>query len=345
MKAKLINGPPCSGKSTYCKKLMTEKDIVYDYDQLSKALNYGFKHKVKREITHPYVIDFRLSILNRMKIDNELDTLYFITTQKPSDSLLKMFDGIDYEIIKMNVTKEECLKRLEKDDNRPDKEAWKKKIEEWFDMNGDDNLSKNIPKDKLNNRQFRIMNPLEVRVNENLNSDFLVRGYAMKYKPYVLYEDQDGEILEEFRKGCFKDSDLSDVIMLYDHQGRVFARTSNNTLKISFDDVGMFIEADLSSNDQARSLYEDIKSGLITKMSWSFKTGDYYFDKKTRTIVHENISKVYDVSAVGIPANNDTEINARNFVDGVIDEIETEGSKEQEKRRKLELKIKLEKEF
>lgn len=203
-----------------------------------------------------------------------------------------------------------------------------------------------IPKNKLENRQFRLMQPLEVRTNQDdEGSDFFVRGYAMKYEPYVLYEDEDGEIKEEFRKECFAGTDMSDIIMLYDHQGRVFARTSNDTLKVTFDDIGMYIEADLSSNDQSKSLYEDIKSGLITKMSWSFKTGQYHFDKQTRTIVHDSVRKVYDVSAVGIPANNDTVINARNFADGVIDEIEAERLQEQKRKKKLLLKIKLAKEI
>lgn len=200
----------------------------------------------------------------------------------------------------------------------------------------------NISKRKLEQRQFRQMKPLEIRRNENNSeSDFFVEGYAMKYEPYLFYEDEDGEVYEEFKREAFKNADLSDIIMLYDHQGRVFARTSNNTLEVGFDDIGMWIKADLSSNQASRELYEDIKNGLITKMSWSFRFGEYHFDKQTRTIVHDSIKKVYDVSAVGIPANNDTNINARKFVDGVINEFEAERLKEQEKKRKLQIKLKL----
>lgn len=198
----------------------------------------------------------------------------------------------------------------------------------------------NIPKEKLENRQFRNMQTLETK-NEN-EKDYLVKGYAMKYNPYLLYEDEDGEVFEEFRKEAFKDTDMSDVILLYDHQGKVYARNTNDTLKVGFDDVGMWIEADLSSNERTKSLYEDIQSGLITKMSWSFKTGEYHFDKQSRTIVHDSVKKVYDVSAVGIPANNDTNINARKFVDGVIDGFKAERLLKEQKRKKLLLKLKIE---
>lgn len=204
---------------------------------------------------------------------------------------------------------------------------------------------KNTKTNKLQNRQFRVMNPLEIRTDvDTTSSDFFVEGYAMKWQPYPLYEDDKGIVYEEFRKGVFDGADMNDVIFLYDHQGKVFARTSNNTLKIELDNTGMFIQADLSKSQAAKEMYDEIKNGLVTKMSWSFKPSNYYFDEKTRTIVHEGIKKVYDVSAVGIPANNDTSINARDFANGVISEIEAERLLEKRKKEKLLLEIELVKE-
>ena len=73
---------------------------------------------------------------------------------------------------------------------------------------------------------------------------------------------------------------------------------------------------------------------MIDEMSWSFKKGDYYFDKETRTIVHKTIEKIYDVSAVSIPANENTEIYARSFCEGVIENVKKEF---QEHQRLIEL--------
>lgn len=196
-----------------------------------------------------------------------------------------------------------------------------------------------IPKEKFETRQFR--KTIEIRAKETEGENYIVTGYAMKFEPYVLFESDEGPVYEEFPKKCFENTDMSDVIMLYDHQGRVFARTSNNTLKVELDDTGMLIEADLSSNTESRQLYDDIKSGLITKMSWSFAVGSYRFEEDANKIVHESVRKVYDVSAVGIPANDDTTINARNFVDGVIDKIQAE--RLEERKRKLKLKLEIEK--
>ena len=127
--------------------------------------------------------------------------------------------------------------------------------------------------------------------------------------------------------------------MQYDHQGRVLARNLNGTLIIEPDDNGLFVCADLSKSATAKELYQEIGAGLITKMSWAFTVSEESFNKDTRTWNILKIKKVYDVSAVSIPANDDTEITVRNFA-RLSDEL-----RQQElrlKARKLQLKIKLE---
>ena len=171
-----------------------------------------------------------------------------------------------------------------------------------------------------------------------------VDGYAAKYEKYLLWDDGDwGKTYERFDPDCFKNTDMSDVIMQFDHAGRVFARITNGTLLVEADDTGLFMAADLDKTELARGLYEDIKAGMITKMSWRFKVGKYYVEReegsKDRTIVHTEISKIYDVSAVSIPANDNTEINARDFVHGVMDEIARSEAELDDRRRKLRTKI------
>lgn len=166
------------------------------------------------------------------------------------------------------------------------------------------------------------------------NDRYTVEGYAMKFERYKLCTVDGVDIYEEFDRSCFKNTDMSDVIMQYDHSGAVYARIKNGTLKLSVDNVGLFIQADLSKTEKAKSLFEDIQKGMIDEMSWSFKKGDYYFDKKTRTIVHKTIEKIYDVSAVSIPANENTEIYARSFCEGVIENVKKEF---QEHQRLIEL--------
>jgi phage head maturation protease len=76
-------------------------------------------------------------------------------------------------------------------------------------------------------------------------------------------------------------------------------------------------------------------------MSWGFTLGDYYYDRENRTIVHKTVKKVFDVSGVSIPANQNTEINARSWGDGVIDLAARSEAELDDRRRRLRLKIQI----
>lgn len=194
-------------------------------------------------------------------------------------------------------------------------------------------------------RQFRSMT-MGIADGE----EYRVEGYATTFnEPYLLYKYDDVEVWEQVSENAFENTDMSDVIMQYDHEGRVFARLSNNTLELNVDERGLLINAYLGGTQLGRGLYEDIKGGYITKMSFGFTVDEDEIEevsneegvKVTRTIT--KIGKLYDVSAVSIPANDATEISARNYCDGVIAELEAERlQRVQEKRERQIKKLKLE---
>lgn len=186
-------------------------------------------------------------------------------------------------------------------------------------------------------REYRKM-ILEVRETEEEN-DYTVTGYATTFdEPYTLYSIGDGKVVkEQVSRNAFDNTDRSDVIMQYDHEGVVFARLSNDTLKLTVDDHGLFVEAYLGGTSNGRNLYEEIKGGYINKMSFGFTVTDDELVEADygylRTI--KAIGKLYDVSAVSIPANDFTEISARSHCDGAIAEIEAERLRAEEEARKL----------
>ena len=192
-----------------------------------------------------------------------------------------------------------------------------------------------------NERQIRALQTFIPAATKRIDSNYYVEGYAARYEPYVLYETEDGPIYERFERGCFDNCDLSDVIYQLNHEGTVMARQSNGSLIVEPDDIGLFTAADLSRTAAARQHYEEISTGMITKMSWGFILGDYYYDRENRTIVHRSVKKVFDVSGVSIPANQNTEINARSWGDGVIDLAARSEAELDERRRRLRLKIQL----
>lgn len=167
---------------------------------------------------------------------------------------------------------------------------------------------------KRKNREYRTLLELV-----ETNDDYIVEGYATTFEPYLLWEYEGVEYNERIDKDAFLNADFSDVIMQYDHSGRVFARTSNGTLQLEIDEKGLKVRADLSTSKGAKELYEEIKSGLITKMSWAFTVKKDAYDKESRTREVLEVKKVYDVSAVSFPANEDTTISARSYFDGVIE--------------------------
>jgi len=178
------------------------------------------------------------------------------------------------------------------------------------------------------------------QTTKRIDTDKYVEGYATTFNdPYLLYEWDGIKYYEVIDRNALDGADLSDIIMQYDHNGKVLARGSNNTLGIEADDKGLFVYADLSLSRAAKELHKEISKGLITKMSWAFRVLEESYNEETRTRTILKIKKVYDVSAVSYPANDGTEIAARSFASGAR-EKEIRESLERQKQLLL-LKAKL----
>lgn len=204
-------------------------------------------------------------------------------------------------------------------------------------------------------REYRDMTLAVVEVDDDQEQeerDMVVRGYASTFNdPYTLYEGDDFIYQEQVDRDAFSGTDMNDVILQYNHEGRVFARTSNNTLTVTTDDHGLLIEADLGGTEIGRNLFEEIKGGYTNKMSFGFVVDGDNEERAeasdgrlliTRTITH--VRKLYDVSAVSIPANDATSISVRNLTNGVIEQIQAERLEAKElelKKRKLLMRAKL----
>lgn len=198
---------------------------------------------------------------------------------------------------------------------------------------------------KTEQREYR---SLELRANPEADTEYIVKGYASTFnEPYTLYEDDYLEIREIVDAGAFESTDMNDVIFQYNHEGRVFARTRNNTLDVTTDEHGLLIEADLGHTEIGRQLYEEIKGGYTDRMSFGFTvTDDDYIDERVGekdiyTRIIRSVGKLYDVSAVSIPANDGTSISIRSLTDGVICKRETAERLANEARKRSLLKLKL----
>ena len=213
---------------------------------------------------------------------------------------------------------------------------------------------KTIQKKLDEGRQYRSFDVSRFERRAEDNGEKVVEGYATTFnQPYELWRDAwDGNVyifMEQVDARAFDNTDMTDVIMQYNHEGRVFARTSNQTLSLRVDAHGLLTEADLGGTEIGRDLYEEIEGGYTTKMSFGFKVAE---DKREETVERNEetgvrtttvlrtitkISKLYDVSAVSLPANDATSISARNFGKGVIDEIMMEYQKREKQKQRIRI--------
>lgn len=189
------------------------------------------------------------------------------------------------------------------------------------------------------NREYRNM---KIETRDDIPGEEerkIVTGYASTFEePYKLFDWDGGEYWEVVDRSAFDTTDMSDVIMQYDHEGRVFARTRNNTLNVMIDDHGLKIEADLGGTEIGRELFEEIRGGYTDRMSFGFTVNGESEEREklengvvkyTRRIT--SVNKLYDVSAVSLPANDGTAIGAdatarsiRSLSDGVIEKDRAE---------------------
>lgn len=174
----------------------------------------------------------------------------------------------------------------------------------------------------------------------NESSEMIVEGYAVTYdSPTVMWEMDGIQYFEVIERGALDNADLSDVPFKYNHSDSVMimARTRTKSLELKVDDKGLFVRAKLVDTQQGRDLFKLIQLGEVDKMSFAFTVEQeaYNKDKRLRTI--QRIKKLYDVSAVDIPAYDTTSINARNFFEVEI-EKERKAMEIANLRKKLLLK-------
>lgn len=199
---------------------------------------------------------------------------------------------------------------------------------------------------------FRNFDKFQIHERSNQESpEYVIEGVACVFNQETVLFKYDGvEYKEIVDRNAFENADITDVIFNYNHGGRVYARTRNNSLQLEVKEDGLHVRLKLDSNDEGHmELYRDIKKGLIDKMSYRYtvpEDGEVY-DEKTHTCTVLKIEKLYDVSAVDIPAYDSTSVSARSFIDldkSIKEKLDNEAkrSKGVLQRKKVAAAIKLE---
>lgn len=129
-----------------------------------------------------------------------------------------------------------------------------------------------------------------------------------------------GKFIEVIDRNALNGCDLSDVSLLVNHDGNSLplARTTSSTLSLSVDNIGLAIRAklDVENNPLAKVLYSAVSRGDCRGMSFAFTVADggdkwQGLDTTMPTRVIKRIKKIYECSAVTLPAYPQTDLQAR----------------------------------
>ena len=163
------------------------------------------------------------------------------------------------------------------------------------------------------NLEERIMkvSAVEYRAKEKAEADseepkMTIGGYAVRFDEPQTYQWGDTTYTETIKKGALDSADMKRVPLRYNHNDSVLvmARTKNDSLRLTIDDEGLYIEADLIDTQTNRDLYKCIADGLLDEMSFAFTVApdgdkwEYSDDYKTVTRDITAIDCLYDVSVV-----------------------------------------------
>lgn len=139
-------------------------------------------------------------------------------------------------------------------------------------------------------------------------------GTPIVYDTPTEIGDPAGSYTEVIRSGALDGADLSDVRLFYNHDlSKVPLARTPKTMQLSLTPAGLEMKASLPDTADARSVYEAVKRGDLSGMSFAFTVapaGSIYDPvSDTRTIT--KIEKVYECSVVPFPAYPTTSVEAR----------------------------------
>lgn len=159
------------------------------------------------------------------------------------------------------------------------------------------------------------MRNVEFRATEE-EGKMILEGYPVIFNQETLIGDPEWGWYEVIDKKALDDADLSDVPLKYNHGDAkgILARTRNGSLKLTIDNKGLKMRAELIDTTDNVDIYKCVKNGLLDKMSFAFNVIEDNVEQKAGETPKRTITKIgrlFDVAVVDLPAYDQTSIYAR----------------------------------
>lgn len=154
----------------------------------------------------------------------------------------------------------------------------------------------------------------EIRASESVdnNDALIIYGVPIVFETPTTIKSELGEYTEIIKRTALDNCDMSDSRLLYNHDlTRLPYAKTPNTMKFNIEKDGLHMSATLPGTEEGRALYEAIKRGDLSGMSFGFKVppgGDAY-DPKTNTRTISTIEKLYEVSVTPFPCYENTTVS------------------------------------
>ena len=315
MKTTVIYGPPCSGKSSKARELMTDSSALYDYDALVRAMTTRTTHELEKPLVHDIALGFRNRFIRGLA-DLPEDATAYILTRWPTDGLREQLAPLQPEYMPMSTPLEECLERLSTDESREDKDGWAEIIRGWFDEHGGYELpSQNEGREEVramsNWKRTCVLRAADFQTRAEDGRLYIDGYFAVFNSEYWLWNSA----FETIDPGAFDLQADTDVRALTNHDTTlVLGRTAAGTLELRVDEKGLFGTILINEKDQdAVNLYERVKRGDVSQCSFGFdilqESTEYRADGIT--VFHLQRVKLWEVSVCTFPAYEDTGVQAR----------------------------------
>ena len=190
-------------------------------------------------------------------------------------------------------------------------------------------------------KEIRLLDEnLEARSNDENPDSMVVEGYAVVFDTPATHG-----FTEIVDKNAFNGCDMKDVCLKYNHDDShlILARTRNNSLRLTIDNKGVFIHAELIDTTSNRDIYKMIQAGLLDKMSFAFTVEEEKWDLATDTRTILKIDKLFDVNVVDTPFYDTTSIYARalNTLENEKEKLDNLRARRDNLKKRLDLRFKI----
>lgn len=154
------------------------------------------------------------------------------------------------------------------------------------------------------------MKQTQTRAYEVRASDkpLIVEGTAIVFdKPAKI-----GGYTEFISRSALDGVSLDNITLLVNHNGAgIPLARSPKTLTLTVTDKGLEMRAELPDTEQGHSVYEAVRRGDLSEMSFAFDIGAQDYDEQKRECTITKIAAVYEISIVNRAAYPQTTVQAR----------------------------------